>query len=99
LCSTDTVVGSIVYSPLRRASLDLIFNTMLSVSLQTVPHFYLSADINVDQLLSLRQKLNKSLEKDALKLSINDFIIKAASLACVKVPEANSAWMDTVIRE
>jgi len=67
--------------------------------LQTVPHFYLSADINVDQLLSLRQKLNKLLEKDSLKLSINDFIIKAVSVACVKVPEANSAWMDTVIRE
>lgn len=67
--------------------------------LQTIPHFYLSADVNVDQLLSLRQKLNKLLEKESLKLSINDFIIKAASLACVKVPEANSAWMDTVIRE
>jgi len=53
----------------------------------------------VDQLLFLRQKLNKLLEKDSLKLSINDFIIKATSLACVKVPEANSAWMDTVIRE
>lgn len=64
-----------------------------------MPHFYLSADVNVDQLSSLRQKLNKSLEKDSLKLSINDFVIKAASLACVKVPEANSAWMDTVIRE
>lgn len=53
----------------------------------------------MDQLLSLRQKLNKLLEKDGLKLSINDFIIKAASLACKNVPEANSAWMDTVIRE
>jgi pyruvate dehydrogenase E2 component (dihydrolipoamide acetyltransferase) len=53
----------------------------------------------MDQLLSLRQKFNKSLEKDGVKLSINDFVIKAASLACQKIPEANSAWMDTVIRE
>lgn len=36
---------------------------------------------------------------DNIKLSVNDFIIKAAALACLKVPEANSSWMDTVIRQ
>lgn len=87
------------YTDLPVSNIRAVIAKRLQQSKQTVPHFYLSADVNVDQLLSLRQKLNKLLEKDSLKLSINDFIIKAASLACVKVPEANSAWMDTVIRE
>ncbi|XP_066993208.1 dihydrolipoyllysine-residue acetyltransferase component of pyruvate dehydrogenase complex, mitochondrial [Anabrus simplex] len=68
-------------------------------SKQTIPHYYLQQDVRVDKLMKLRSDLNKLLEKDKVKLSVNDFIIKAASLACKKVPEANSAWMDTVIRE
>ena len=39
------------------------------------------------------------LSKEKIKLSLNDFIIKASSLACMKVPEANSAWMETFIRQ
>ncbi|PNF25153.1 Dihydrolipoyllysine-residue acetyltransferase component of pyruvate dehydrogenase complex, mitochondrial [Cryptotermes secundus] len=87
------------YTDLPVSSIRAVIAKRLQLSKQTIPHFYLSVDINMDQLLSLRQKLNKLLEKDNLKLSINDFIIKAASLACKKIPEANSAWMDTVIRE
>jgi len=92
-------VPAATYTDLPVSNIRAVIAKRLQQSKQTVPHFYLSADVNVDQLSSLRQKLNKSLEKDSLKLSINDFVIKAASLACVKVPEANSAWMDTVIRE
>jgi len=51
------------------------------------------------EVLALRQKLNTLLEKDNVKLSVNDFIIKASALACKKVPEANSSFLDTVIRE
>lgn len=65
----------------------------------TIPHYYLTVDCNMDQINKLRAKFNKQLEKDGVKLSINDFIIKAAAMACKKVPEANSAWMDTVIRQ
>lgn len=65
----------------------------------TIPHYYLTVDVNMDKINKLRSKFNKQLEKDGVKLSINDFIIKAAALACKKVPEANSAWMDTVIRQ
>lgn len=65
----------------------------------TIPHYYLTVDVNMDQINKLRSKFNKQLEKDGVKLSINDFVIKAAAMACKKVPEANSAWMDTVIRE
>ncbi|XP_021701071.1 dihydrolipoyllysine-residue acetyltransferase component of pyruvate dehydrogenase complex, mitochondrial isoform X2 [Aedes aegypti] len=65
----------------------------------TIPHYYLTVDVNMDKINKLRSKFNKQLENDGVKLSINDFIIKAAALACKKVPEANSAWMDTVIRQ
>ncbi|XP_049287983.1 dihydrolipoyllysine-residue acetyltransferase component of pyruvate dehydrogenase complex, mitochondrial isoform X2 [Anopheles funestus] len=65
----------------------------------TIPHYYLTVDVNMDQVTKLRARFNKQLEKEGVKLSINDFIIKAAAMACKKVPEANSAWMDTVIRQ
>uniref|UniRef100_A0A9J7ZG90 Dihydrolipoamide acetyltransferase component of pyruvate dehydrogenase complex n=1 Tax=Cyprinus carpio carpio TaxID=630221 RepID=A0A9J7ZG90_CYPCA len=69
----------------------------LMQSKQTIPHYYLSIDVNMDQVLELRKELN--VKADNIKLSVNDFIIKASSLACLKVPEANSSWMDTVIRQ
>ncbi len=53
----------------------------------SVPHFYLLADCQVDRLLSLRQKINKS-----HKISINDMIIKALAKALTEVPEANVSW-------
>ncbi|XP_059613212.1 dihydrolipoyllysine-residue acetyltransferase component of pyruvate dehydrogenase complex, mitochondrial [Phlebotomus argentipes] len=65
----------------------------------TIPHYYLTVDINMEAVLKLRAKLNKSLEKQNVKLSVNDFIIKAAATANRKIPEANSAWLDTVIRQ
>ncbi|XP_062392067.1 dihydrolipoyllysine-residue acetyltransferase component of pyruvate dehydrogenase complex, mitochondrial-like [Sardina pilchardus] len=71
----------------------------LMQSKQTIPHYYLSVDVNMDQILELRKELNMELKAENLKLSVNDFIIKASALACLKVPEANSSWMDTVIRQ
>ncbi|EFA08008.1 Dihydrolipoyllysine-residue acetyltransferase component of pyruvate dehydrogenase complex, mitochondrial-like Protein [Tribolium castaneum] len=68
-------------------------------SKQNVPHYYLTIECNVDKLLKLRSRFNKKFEKEGVKLSVNDFIIKAVALACKKVPEANSAWMDSVIRQ
>lgn len=68
-------------------------------SKQSIPHYYLTVEVNVDKLLALRSKFNKKLEKDGVRLSVNDFIIKASALACKQVPEANSAWQDTVIRQ
>ncbi|XP_074705037.1 dihydrolipoyllysine-residue acetyltransferase component of pyruvate dehydrogenase complex, mitochondrial isoform X2 [Strix aluco] len=70
----------------------------LMQSKQTIPHYYLSVDINMGEVLVLRKELNQEVS-DNIKLSVNDFIIKASALACLKVPEANSSWMDTVIRQ
>eukprot|EP00829_Urostomides_striatus_P003956 TRINITY_DN142_c0_g4_i1.p1 TRINITY_DN142_c0_g4~~TRINITY_DN142_c0_g4_i1.p1 ORF type:complete len:503 (+),score=190.96 TRINITY_DN142_c0_g4_i1:125-1633(+) len=67
----------------------------LTEAKQTVPHFYVSVDCEVDKLLELREKLNKASKS---KISINDLLVKAAALACRKVPDANAAWMGTFIR-
>lgn len=64
-----------------------------------IPHYYLTVDCNVDKVLELRARFNKSLEKSGSKLSVNDFVIKAAATACRKVPEVNSAWLGNVIRQ
>lgn len=79
----------------------LIINTidLFYVYLQTIPHYYLTVDLGLDNIVSLRKRMNELLEKEGVKLSINDFIIKAAALACKKVPEANSSWMNTFIRQ
>lgn len=61
----------------------------LSYSKQTIPHYYVTVSVNVDNLLKLRAKLNATAKT---KISVNDMVIKAASLACVKVPETNSSW-------
>ena len=47
----------------------------------------------------LRKDFNKMLERDNLKISVNDFIIKASAMACKKVPEANSSWMGDFVRQ
>ncbi|MDB4073500.1 pyruvate dehydrogenase complex dihydrolipoamide acetyltransferase [Ascidiaceihabitans sp.] len=64
----------------------------LTEAKQTVPHFYLRRDINLDELLSFRGELNKQLAARDVKLSINDFIIKACALALQSVPDANAVW-------
>ncbi|ENN71124.1 hypothetical protein HUJ04_007587 [Dendroctonus ponderosae] len=68
-------------------------------SKQLIPHYYLTQEINVDALLKVRAKYNKKLEKSGVKLSVNDFIIKATAVASQKVPEANSHWFDSTIRQ
>ncbi len=65
----------------------------------TVPHYYLTVHCNVDKILKLRARFNKELEKEGAKISVNDFVIKAAATACKKVPEANSAWLGDKIRQ
>ncbi|XP_076802678.1 dihydrolipoyllysine-residue acetyltransferase component of pyruvate dehydrogenase complex, mitochondrial-like [Clavelina lepadiformis] len=71
----------------------------LHESKSTIPHYYLTIDIEMDSTLSLRKSFNSDLEKEGIKLSVNDFIIKAAALSCIKVPEANSSWRETFIRK
>ncbi len=64
----------------------------LTEAKQTIPHFYLRRDIQLDALLKFRAELNKQLEGRGVKLSVNDFIIKASAIALQQVPDANSVW-------
>ncbi|MBM1813481.1 pyruvate dehydrogenase complex dihydrolipoamide acetyltransferase [Pseudosulfitobacter pseudonitzschiae] len=64
----------------------------LTEAKQTVPHFYLRRDIHLDELLAFRATLNKQLEARGVKLSVNDFIIKACANALQQVPDANAVW-------
>jgi pyruvate dehydrogenase E2 component (dihydrolipoamide acetyltransferase) len=64
----------------------------LSEAKQTIPHFYLRRSVELDALIAFRETLNKQLEPRGVKLSINDFIIKACAMALQKVPDANAVW-------
>jgi len=64
----------------------------LTEAKQTIPHFYLRRDIHLDALLKFRSQINKQLEARGVKLSVNDFIIKAGALALQTVPDANAVW-------
>ena len=70
----------------------------LQESKQTIPHFYVTVDVELDALLALRSQLNKAApvrdDKPAYKLSVNDMVIKALALALRDVPDANVSWTD-----
>jgi pyruvate dehydrogenase E2 component (dihydrolipoamide acetyltransferase) len=67
-------------------------------SKQTVPHFYLTVDCQMDAVLNARKELNAIGEVDgSYKLTVNDFIVKASAMALRKVPEANASWGDEAI--
>lgn len=70
----------------------------LTESKQTIPHFYLTIDCDIDKLLALRAEMN-ALPKTTQKLSVNDFIIRACALALYEVPEANATFHDTFVRQ
>jgi pyruvate dehydrogenase E2 component (dihydrolipoamide acetyltransferase) len=71
---------------------------------QTIPHFYLVADITIDRLMAVREEVNAAAPKDRdgkplFKLSLNDFMIRALALALQRVPAANAAWAgDRILR-
>ena len=69
-----------------------IIAARLTEAKQTIPHFYLRRDVQLDTLMAFRAALNKQLEGRGVKLSINDFIIKACANALQTVPDANAVW-------
>ena len=64
----------------------------LTEAKQTIPHFYLRRDVQLDALLAFREVLNKQLAGRGVKLSVNDFLIKACALALQAAPAANAVW-------
>jgi len=93
--STDTVLKMYADREFEEISLDGMRKTIaarLTEAKQTIPHFYLRRDIQLDPLMKFRGTLNKQLEARGVKLSVNDFIIKACAIALQQVPAANSVW-------
>lgn len=71
----------------------------LTEAKQTIPHFYLRRDVQLDALMAFRANLNKQLEQRGVKLSVNDFIIKACAMALQAVPDCNAVWAgDRILR-
>lgn len=72
----------------------------LTASVQTVPHFYLTMDCNLDKLMAAREEINATAPKDAdkkpaYKLSVNDFVIKAMAIALQRIPNCNVSWTES----
>merc|ERR1719430_1742386 len=87
------------YSDADMSNVRKVIAKRLQQSKHEIPHYYLTVECNMDSILKLRKEINKAYEKEGVKLSVNDFIIKATALASKRVPQCNSAWMDTFIRE
>ena len=91
-------------TPFEPAYTEIPVSTMRSViakrlcqSKQEVPHFYVSADVEIDKLLSARKYLN-DIADGAYKVSVNDMVLKAVAVALRKVPEANVSWAETMVK-
>jgi pyruvate dehydrogenase E2 component (dihydrolipoamide acetyltransferase) len=96
----EVLEGDVGYTEVFNSTMRKIIASRLVNSKQTVPHFYLSVDCQVDQLLAMRKKLNEAAPEGngGYKITINDFIIRATGLALRQVPAANVTWTDAAIR-
>ena len=93
--ATDQVIAMFNGREFEEVALNGMRKTIaarLQEAKQTIPHFYLRRDIQLDALLDFRGTLNKQLATRGVKLSVNDFIIKASALALQSVPDANAVW-------
>ncbi|AGH98050.1 pyruvate dehydrogenase complex dihydrolipoamide acetyltransferase [Micavibrio aeruginosavorus] len=84
------------YTELPNNNIRKVVASRLLESKQTVPHFYLTIDCRIDDLLAARERLNAE-AKGAFKLSVNDFVIKASAMALKAYPAANVSWTDDAI--
>ena len=93
--TADTVMKMYADRAYTEVTLDGMRRTIaarLTEAKQTIPHFYLRREVRLDALMAFREQMNKGLESRGIKLSLNDFIIKACALALQAVPNANAVW-------
>jgi pyruvate dehydrogenase E2 component (dihydrolipoamide acetyltransferase) len=103
--SAEQIKALYTERPFEEVPLDAMRRTIarrLTEAVQTIPHFYLTADTDIERLLALRAEANAAAPTDkegtpAFKLSVNDFVIKALALALQRVPAANAAWANDLI--
>ena len=91
--------GGIPHETIKLSTMRKVIARRLTEAKQTVPHYYLTIDCNLDALLKLRGELNAGLEGRGVKLSVNDLLIKALGAALVEVPDANVQFAgDTLLK-
>ena len=92
--------GAAPYREVPHSTIRKIIARRLTEAKQQQPHFYISIDCEIDALLKARQELNARAPegKGGYKLSVNDFVIRAAALALRKVPAANASWTEEAVR-
>jgi pyruvate dehydrogenase E2 component (dihydrolipoamide acetyltransferase) len=84
--------GDIPHEVIKLSNMRKTIARRLTEAKQTIPHYYLTVDIQLDALLKLRSDLNKGLEARGIKLSVNDLLIKALAMALIEVPTANVSF-------
>ena len=84
--------GEIPHEIVKLSNMRKTIARRLTEAKQTIPHIYLTVDIQLDALLKLRSELNKGLESRGVKLSVNDLLIKALAMALIEVPECNVSF-------
>ena len=89
------LAGNPPYTEKPHTAMRRVIARRLAESKQTVPHFYMSVDCTIDELLKTRATLNA--KSDAYRISVNDFVVRAAALALRQVPAANASWSDDAI--
>ena len=95
--STTTEIIKDIYKDRRFKEIALdgmrtVIANRLTEAKQTIPHFYLRRSVSLDKLLMIRAEMNDGLADKGIKISVNDFIIKASSLALQDIPQANVVW-------
>ena len=89
------LAGNPPYTERPLTAMRRVIARRLTEAKQTVPHFYLTVDCEIDELLKFRVELNG--KSDAYRISLNDFVVRAAALALRQVPAANASWSDEAI--
>jgi pyruvate dehydrogenase E2 component (dihydrolipoamide acetyltransferase) len=90
--AAPVAAGEIPHEAVKLSSMRKTIARRLTEAKQTIPHYYLTVDIQLDALLKLRSDLNKGLEPRGIKLSVNDLLIKALAVALIEVPTANVSF-------
>jgi pyruvate dehydrogenase E2 component (dihydrolipoamide acetyltransferase) len=89
------LAGNPPYTEKPHSGMRRVIARRLSESKQTIPHYYMAVDCVIDDLLKIRASLNA--KADGYRISVNDFVIRAAALALRQVPAANASWSDEAI--
>ncbi|CCJ30171.1 unnamed protein product, partial [Pneumocystis jirovecii] len=93
-----TIDFGALYTDIPLSNIRRTIATRLTESTQNTPHFYITLSVHMEKVLKLREALNNRLDGQ-YKISVNDIILKASAIALQKVPEVNSSWFGSFIRQ